>query len=212
MPKFKSKTIIEYISSKSKQDIKYQNEDQYTEDLQEKLDQGYQLLSLKSDNGLGYDLLSFSKLEFDSASINKVALVKTYNDECLSNSESNFYKINNEKYGEDFGLTLSQGESSFFAETLNFFGGSFGGDVYFEKLGIGKPNPEYTIDIKGEWNNLDGDIFVGSDGVPVVYIDGKTIYSKLPVEVLGTSSDWNLVGAKTSEAISKTFQENQTSC
>ena len=51
--------------------------------------------------------------------------LRAYNDECLSSSESDFYKTNNPTYGEDFGLTLSQNEDSFFAETLNFFGGSF---------------------------------------------------------------------------------------
>lgn len=211
MPKFKSQSIIEFLSEKSNEDINFVDEDQYSEDLQKKFDEEYELLAFQSKNPLGHDLLSFAKLKFESSGKFKFTLLKTSSQSCDGNT--NEYHTDDPDYGEDFGLKYSEDYDHFYSESIDFFGGSFGADVYFEKLGVNKLDPEYNIDIKADWSDLDGDIFVGSDGEAVVYIDGKNIYSKVPIEVKGNSTKWKLTGNDgSSQTLTKTFEANPTSC
>lgn len=210
MPSFKSKTIIEYISSKSKETINFEDEDQYSKDLQEKIDEGYELLSLENKNGLGYDLLSFAKLKFEADGKTKFILLETDAGDCDGDSDN--YHVQDADYGDDFGLKYSATHNHFFTNSINFFGGSFGDDVYFENLGVNNADPTHSIHVKNNWNDLNGDIFVGSNGEPVVYIEGRTIFSKLPVEVKGGSANWKLNGGWHNETLNKAFNPNQITC
>jgi len=214
MTKFASKTIVEYLNSKSQDHIAFIDEDQYSKDVQDKIDEGYELLAFEEVNGLSFDLLSFAKLDINSTADlkTKFTLLETDNSQC-PNGDSDTYHVDDSEWGDDFGLKYSETNNHFYNDEISFFNGSFGADVYFEYLGINKTDPSYTIDIKDKWEGLNGDIFVGSNGSPVVYIEGKNIYSKLPIEVEGNSSNWKLMGNSiSSEDINKSFNPNKLTC
>lgn len=170
----KIQSITAYLSSKKKDSIDYKNDEQYDKDISKYIHLGYKLMVLNGDNGGEHQLLSPLKVEFESK-------YTTFNYE--------------DEYSEKFGLTYNQADKTFYSNTdLNFFEGNLGGEVCFENIGIGVKLPTHNIDIEGSWSSSCPSV-VMSDGDVVFSIQGNTIISSLPVEVMGDSSDWELRGS-----------------
>lgn len=169
----KIQSITNYLSSRAKDFINYEDDIQYDQSISKYIHLEYKLMVLNGDDGGEHQLLSPLKVEFESK-------YTTFN-----------YK---DEYSEKFGLTYNQADKTFYSNTdLNFFGGNLGGEVCFENIGIGVKLPTHNIDIEGSWSSSCPSV-VMSDGDVVFSIQGNTITSSLPVEVMGNSSDWELRG------------------
>ena len=180
--------------------------DEYFDKIKKKLDpdgDNYKILALYDDgDGLGFDLKEFVKVDWQYNP--KFVLAKTHDDKCSDTSQdtNETYSLE-EKYGDEFGITWNREEEWFEAKKLELFGSEFGAGVYFDRLGIkkevGDPIRE-NIDIADEYEGMPKvEIYAMNDdedgvGSPIVKIEGNTIYSKIPVYVHGTSSDWTLDG------------------
>ena len=171
-------SIPEYLNSIKIDDIKFVNDKQYNKEIADYLAKGFQLLvfSEASHNSPDVDLLTPHKVEF--------------------NKDSKYITVNYEdENSEKFGLEYNQEEETFYSfSPVDFFGKNLGGELCFDKLGIGVSNPRKGIDIQGSWSAPVASVIVGEDGDPIVSIQGDTIISKIPVTVFGDSSDWELVG------------------
>lgn len=171
-------SIPEYLNSIKIDDIKFVNDDQYSKEVTNYLDKGFQLLVFSETSHASSDveLLTPHKVEF--------------------NKDAKYITVNHEgENSEKFGLEYNQNEGTFYSlSSIDFFGQNLGGELCFDKLGIGVTKPRNGIDIKGSWSAPVASVIVGKDGDPIVSIQGNTIISKIPVRVLGDSGDWELEG------------------
>tara|TARA_A200000159_G_scaffold160084_1_gene179652 strand:+ start:1648 stop:2460 length:813 start_codon:yes stop_codon:yes gene_type:complete len=116
---------------------------------------------------------------------------------CILNGGLNYYEPQND--GETFGLSHDSGwygAGGYFTKYISFMGGSPGPSI-FQSLGIKRRPRSGVIDIytktQDTFNVTKSTIFV-HQGEEIVKIEGKTITSKVPVYIHGTSSDWELNG------------------
>jgi hypothetical protein len=173
-------SIPEYLNSIKIDEIKFLNDKQYNREISDYLEKGFELLVFSetdNDNAFTKDLLSPKKTKF---------------------KDKKYITVNHEgKNSEKFGLEYNQEEGTFYSmSSLNFFDKNIGGELCFDKLGIGVSKPRNGIDIQGSWSAPVHSVIVGEDGDPVVSIQGDTIISKIPVTVFGNSSNWELNGHK----------------
>lgn len=205
----KVKTIPQVLKDHVTETIDKQNlgETEYFDKVRKKMDpdgDNYKILALYDDgDGLGFDLKEFVKVDWQYKP--KFILAKTHDDKCDDSSDdANASYSLEEKYGDEFGITWNREKEWFEAEKLELFGSEFGAGVYFDRLGIkkevGDPIKE-NIDIADEYEGMPNvEIYAMGDNdgehgdFPIVKIEGNTIYSKIPVYVHGTSSDWTLDG------------------
>jgi len=171
-------SIPEYLNSIKIDEIKFLNDKQYNREISDYLEKGFDLLVFSETNNKNpstKDLLSPEKIEF---------------------KDKKYITVNHEdKNSEKFGLEYNQEEETFYSMSpLNFFGKNIGGELCFDKLGIGVTKPRNGIDIQGSWSAPVHSVIVGEKGDPLVSIQGDTIISKIPVTVFGDSSNWELQG------------------
>jgi len=102
-------------------------------------------------------------------------------------------------------------DSYFHAEKVNWFGGSVGKPVFFEKIGINKKNPTKGFEVKTNSDvtlveiNSSKAVFVGtSDDKPIVAFENGEIFTYVDVEVRGSSQAAKIFGSKSQEV---TFPE-----
>ena len=168
----------------------YNSDEEYYVAIQDKIyDSDYRWLGMY-DNDFHDQILQFAKIKFGKE---KQLLVETDTSDCPDTSSELDYKFDDSDYGENFGLKFNSSSRKWSTYQFDFFDGSFGKPIHFEKLGIGKDFPSVGIDVEGEDFKAESSIlYVGEGDIPVMVINGKNIISHVEVVVHGNSSKWEL--------------------
>tara|TARA_B100002019_G_C21274935_1_gene604954 strand:- start:25262 stop:25954 length:693 start_codon:yes stop_codon:yes gene_type:complete len=106
----------------------------------------------------------------------------------------------------------------FYSEKFEFFGGSFGKNVFFEGLSMNKRNAsekEIKIKLDSEMQQYNlgngGDVIVGENGEPIVEFNGMDIVSYVDVEIIGNSDSAYIKGQGVSSSeisVDKNYNNN----
>ena len=180
----------------SQDDAKCNKQD--LETIQDLVDRGYKYLGVEAggfsateieDSASSPTLIKIGSAEWEKLR-DEIPYQSALDDACNDPEQTD-----EEKYGWAFKDTY------FYSETFNFFGGTFGKNVFFEGMNINlqsttKNRLEVQLDDDLKSYNFGNDttIIVGQDGDPIIEFNGHDITCYVDVHIEGTSDCAKLDG------------------